>query len=56
MLNLKIFLFFLAVLTITGINCQQAHINVYDGFESPGLSEIWVLKEWNFVPLRFNQR
>ena len=41
MLNLKIFVFFLAVLTITGINCQQAHINVYDGFESPGLSEIW---------------
>jgi hypothetical protein len=26
---------------ITGIGCQQAHINVYDGFESSNLSEIW---------------
>ena len=41
MLNLKNLVFFLAVLTITGINCQQAHINVYDGFESSDLSEIW---------------
>lgn len=41
MLNLKNPVFFLAVVMITGINCQQAHINVYDGFESPGLSEIW---------------
>jgi Polysaccharide lyase len=37
-------LFFLALFLLAGFSCQKAPINVYDGFESIKLSNIWTKK------------